>query len=1002
MKRIISLLLGVCLILGIFPVTVKADEIQTKYLKVSVNEEVKTYECLWDNEEIYCSVESLAEISNYDWNQIEGTLDYYFFKEYGDLVDYSVQTITNVTISIDDNKEKAYVEAMGESYTMDCYFAEEELFLPLEKLLYLLHVEWIVEDDTVYVTPMPLTILDFVAIHGIDLINIATQSEEVLINTGWILSDTKFGQAVYSSIAEVFNDFDGKIFMFWLPGEGHVETAESYENAILQLAREDEEFITENIQQDALESAVDSAFYLHNNYMSKIQNIMVIPENIDDIVQSVPDAVELLEDMGKKVPKLKKIAEDIEDGKIDSLFLSNPELKSTTKQLEQIGDGIAIMQCVWNVYDTAFRVQGWDDEYLTQLQILADYEKLPCINEGVANYVRDAAQRLIDSYTIPSEAATDEALQSTVGLLLSKTFDASPFGKAFSIMNAVGSCYGLLNVEFADTYDMYAELSNVSFSVKVEQMVKYLLDYNNLLNSTEKLTNEKLEEYRNQLMLYLRLNLRNKVQLYNLNIKGNEDKNWINSQEAKELYDEIVLVYVMLAELIEIKDYDAFVVLESDLDNLYGDIADELYFKDVAHMPISSEILLDEKKESEHLSRINYYDSEGKLIYYESYAYYDNDLLCSKTLHSVNYRSDGTYYTVEIYTFLYLYDNSNNLKETILDAFIQGEEYYNSDTGEVVLDYEYDTLGITKKTVIYPKSESIEQEKFGVDSSKTEKIYDNIPVIFTNSNNDWATLYLDEIFSEEEPTDRTTGRFLYIDDNVEPELWLDYYYGSDGAEIFTTGNGNIDKIFIDHGVANWIEHNNVLLVSEDSYFGIGMHFDTIYKIENGKFDTLVEGNCVPNEVNNSEYDYYWNEVKITENEYKQSLNEFFDKSNAVDINQNIYTYKQCKLLLQAIADKNNQIEKKDSVMSEEDIYNKLVEHYKRGTEDDDGTGMTVMQGSFDDDTYYSTSVRCGVPGNDMASQCLYEVVVNAKTGEVTQTRVLTDGKVTIYNLYEEN
>ena len=299
MKRIISLLLSVCLILGLFPVNIRAEEVQTKYLKISVNEETEMYECLYDNQEIYCSVESLAEITNYDWVKMEDSLEYNFLREYSEEGNYAVENWTSVVVSVNEDERTASIEAMHESYTVSCYMVEEELFLPLEKLLYLLHAEWVVAEDIVYVTPMPLTILDFVAIHGMDLTEIASQSEDVLINTGWLFSDTKLGQATYSAIAEVFSDFDGKIFMLWWPGEGQVETAECYENAILQLAKEDKEFIGEDVQQDALEMAANSVFYLSNEYMNKIQNIMTIPENIDDIVQSVPDTASIIRNIAE-------------------------------------------------------------------------------------------------------------------------------------------------------------------------------------------------------------------------------------------------------------------------------------------------------------------------------------------------------------------------------------------------------------------------------------------------------------------------------------------------------------------------------------------------------------------------------------------------------------------------------------------------------------------------------------------------------------------------------
>ena len=86
-------------------------------------------------------------------------------------------------------------------------------------------------------------------------------------------------------------------------------------------------------------------------------------------------------------------------------------------------------------------------------------------------------------------------------------------------------------------------------------------------------------------------------------------------------------------------------------------------------------------------------------------------------------------------------------------------------------------------------------------------------------------------------------------------------------------------------------------------------------------------------------------------------------------------------------------------MDEAEIHEKLVEHYKKGTEDSDGDDLAVMQGSVWDSTY-STIVRCGMPGNPSASQKLYDVEVNMNTGEVTQTRVLTDNKVVKFNLNE--
>lgn len=152
----------------------------------------------------------------------------------------------------------------------------------------------------------------------------------------------------------------------------------------------------------------------------------------------------------------------------------------------------------------------------------------------------------------------------------------------------------------------------------------------------------------------------------------------------------------------------------------------------------------------QQISRINYYDADGKLIYYDSYAYYDNGLLCSTTLHSVDYYDNGNgeqdSYTGNEYTFLYLYDADGNIKTTMPGSLTIADNY-NDETGEFVLDYDYDEDGNSTPLIIYPKEESIEQEKFHVDPSKTERIYGAAPILPTRAENGWTSSYLNEIFS---------------------------------------------------------------------------------------------------------------------------------------------------------------------------------------------------------------------------------------------------------------
>lgn len=307
-----------------------------------------------------------------------------------------------------------------------------------------------------------------------------------------------------------------------------------------------------------------------------------------------------------------------------------------------------------------------------------------------------------------------------------------------------------------------------------------------------------------------------------------------------------------------------------------------------------------------YISRKNYYDFEGNLIYYDSYAYYDNGLLCSTTLHSVYNDGNGGSYPGNVYTFLYLYDTEGEVENTVLGS-LTIRDWYDETSGGLTLGYDYDEEGNTSELVIYPQSESIEQEKFHVDVSKTETIYEDAPVIFMDTDGEWANIFLNDVCGGEAPTDMTSARFLYVDDNHVPELWMDYGYGYAGGEVFTAESGASDKVYISQGITRYIENSNLLLLRGGH---MGMYYDTLYQIKDGKFTAMASGNyAAPDDGNiqtdengNPVYEYKWNDAAVTEKEYKKSLAELFDEEKAVDIYQNVYTYEQCKLLLQKIAD----------------------------------------------------------------------------------------------------
>ena len=292
---------------------------------------------------------------------------------------------------------------------------------------------------------------------------------------------------------------------------------------------------------------------------------------------------------------------------------------------------------------------------------------------------------------------------------------------------------------------------------------------------------------------------------------------------------------------------------------------------------------------SQKVSKVNYYDFDGKLVYYEVYAYYDNGLLCSTTLYE---QSD---YQSSEYTLLYVYDKDGNLKDKCVGG-LTIPDWFDESTGKVTMD-----LG--PEVSIYPEKETLEQEKYGVDASKTKKEYGNPIIVPTDNTGDWAQTYINAIQSSE-TTDSTECKLIFVDNNNVPELRVDNVYMSAGGKVYTQKNNQISSVETPRGSVRWVEKENKILITGGSQ---GFYYDEVYEIVDGKFVSLARGEW--NEVYSEDhteiagYEYVLNDVTMTEAEYKNALNNLFDESKAKDKGYlNLYTYDQCIMLLEYISE----------------------------------------------------------------------------------------------------
>ncbi len=299
------------------------------------------------------------------------------------------------------------------------------------------------------------------------------------------------------------------------------------------------------------------------------------------------------------------------------------------------------------------------------------------------------------------------------------------------------------------------------------------------------------------------------------------------------------------------------------------------------------------------LTRINYYDPDGALIYHEDYLYYSDGKLGYALMTKLERYGDTAYDGMQ-YSQLYLYTREGQLERTVLNGMSIGD-WFDESTGKVIMGFDHNSGDKSTETSIYPARESVEQKKFGVDPARTERMYGTPGYFPATEDSRWARAYLNEVFSGQGYTDETHCSFLYIDNDPIPELMVDYSYGFAGAQILTTTGGTPDTVWYDHGSCGYLKREGLVRVSGGH---MDEYYDGIYRVEDGKFIQIGNGSYGAEDNANIEYDatgypiyqYYWNVVETSKEGYAEQMGQIYDQGREIIAGQWPLTYDQCKLL----------------------------------------------------------------------------------------------------------
>lgn len=502
---------------------------------------------LVSNDSIYLGAEDISKISGYELTV-------------GDFLSYSkdsgLDIVTTVDIEFDGN-----VSAMGKKYMISVMKYEENVYLPLEQMLYLLHTQWWMEENVLMIQTLPYTIIDFLGGENFfSLLKNKVNQTDLLLN-----GESKLGHALRTSLASVFNDFDPMMFVLWWPEEGvSPKVNKEYEEALLQIAIDDIDFLDMYGQQTIAEEAQQKGFSSVKSDWDNIKEILDIPENIEVGEKGIDEIAEWLSKESKTNKNLKsKIYSDLS-------YLESVDLKTWSRQMEGISNIFDKVDILLNIAEVSQRSKKWGSQYIEQISILKDFDNIG-YKESVTGRIKKVASQLVNEYQAPIEAAADETALQATSSFLSGVFAQTIFGKYFAVFDA-GLAIVKTNTKIKNSIEAADLAYMVDCLVKIEQIATKEMRrcQNKMLDNicTGEFTDKDLRRLRNSTMLSLRVNLRNRSFLYYLNEKLNKNENWENSLEAEKIRQQIIDDYFLICQLMETEKEDKLLLLDT-FDNMY-------------------------------------------------------------------------------------------------------------------------------------------------------------------------------------------------------------------------------------------------------------------------------------------------------------------------------------------------------------------------------------------------------------------------------------------------
>lgn len=711
-KRIWGMILAVCMLVQ--PISVLAEEKeQNGYLNIreyATGEKTQIY-VKAEDKIIYAQPQEIAQVCGTVVEEKAYGVD---LNRNGYMVRINVEEGTATL-------ENEIGPISRQTFPLECKVKDDEIYLPLEKTMYLLNAGWQMDEETVVVDAPKETLWNLLN----DFPKLAKMRP---------LAEDLYGNHVYEKsfkyvLLALGDEIDYRIILSVI-GERMIEKQQC-EKVLYDLGKDDSKYLE---GKDDIFADMETLLKIFKDGYGMLEGLGKMPEDLSGILKYMEKR------NGIPFTKWDVIPEEW----LTKLIKSQGSVSQTATDLD-----IALR--LYTVIEAVHRLENWQEIYCDQLKSLADSDISYVKRAGErAEMLQDSAKRLYENSSDSEKELWHQIILQVMDVFASELFKKVPVaGKALEVYGMIVPVASAIP-EISKQFDLGSDAYDADVLLDIGAMSLHNCSYvlNHVVNQ-QAITIEQLKEARANYMLMIRTYFHTWDRIGKVReAEGNPPSadeidvtKWDTVQlEMMNLQELITKSYELIIRMNESARYDSALLLNTEYTNLYNEKIED----GIVRQKIPLSLITEERMQAENEGVGNVIQGEDGSIYYWKYQ-------------KSSFEETGTLAQYQalpgVSNALIKRDPSGN-EETVFEAEGAGEIAVTDE--KIFYEKPIDNMSVTKICSYDRKSGDITEIKKGKLKAATEKY-----IICSDPNEE--EIYSLNISNEEE-TKLGDGSYLAIKD----------------------------------------------------------------------------------------------------------------------------------------------------------------------------------------------------------------------------------------------